>query len=168
MKKLTVLGVFVVVLGLWMPLPAMADPDLVGNIQAFSAGFACANGDTITVLGTAVAIVVPPGTVFTGAPCSDLDVGDRVKVGCTSNSCGTAAYVAFDPISAESSVSSACAGALPTNFGLSNGVFCHISSTTQVKDKKNRTGFGPTPTPAQLCTYLGTLTQLPQLSTHQW
>ena len=80
--------------------------------------------------------------------CSDLKVGDRVKVGCTGASCGTAAYIKFDPVSAESSESTIpifCDGALDDTFVLSNGVQCRVVSSTTVKQKKPGFFLGSTP-----------------------
>jgi len=157
-KTVSALVVFAAVVAAWGVLPALADPDLVGNITAFDYG-PCYPPGTITVLGKEVTI--DSSTVFKGAPCEDLGVGDRVKIGCTDNTCDTAAYVDFGPpISAESSIASItmsfCDCSDPDNwyFTLSNGVTCDYADA-EIKDKKNFTG-GPTtpPTPEELCNFL--------------
>lgn len=97
MKTLTAFGMFLALaLGPWVALPVMADPDLDGAITALTCPDAGVPSDgSITVLGV-TSVIPAAGIPITGegpAPitCSDLKVGDRVKVGCTGATCNAAA-----------------------------------------------------------------------------
>ena len=146
MKTLKALGVAFIVAGSFMALPAMADPDLEGTIQDISI---C---DGIKVLGktstiTASTIITEEGGGVIG--CGTLDIGDRVKVGCTDKTCDTAASIKFNPNSSESSVASVigCPAAV-TGFTLSNGVFCDLTQEdgpTVVKQDKKKNFLGLVP-----------------------
>ena len=145
MKTLKALGVALIVAGSFMALPAMADPDLEGTIQDISI---CTS---IVVLGktsaiTASTIITEEGGGVIG--CGTLDIGDRVKVGCTDKTCDTAASIKFNPNSSESSVASVNGCPSATGFTLSNGVLCDLTQEdgpTVVKQDKKKNFLGLVP-----------------------
>ncbi len=79
--------------------------------------------------------------------CTDLQVGGRVKVGCTDATCTTAAYIEFIPVSAESSIKIVgCAGAC---FLLTNNAGCFLRPDVRVKQTKNFLGLPETTPPTR-------------------
>lgn len=152
MKTIVALGVGLFALGSLMALPAMADPDLEGTIQAIQCPPDAVTPGGIVVLGSGAHI--PPGIPITGEgpaviTCADLQVGSRVKVGCTDDTCATAAYIEFIPDSAESSINIVgCGGGC---FALKNNVACFLRPDTRVKQNpaKNFLGLPVTTPPTQ-------------------
>jgi hypothetical protein len=158
MKTITALGLVLVALGSLTAPPAMADPDLEGSIEALACPDAV-NPGAISVLGPIVAI--PPGTPVTLGPlaitCTDLQVGFRVKVGCTDATCATAAYIEVSPVSAESSI--AIVGCAGICFQLTSDVACFLTPGVRVQQNKNFLGLPdtkpkPKPTPTDLVNFL--------------
>jgi hypothetical protein len=135
MKTIMALGVVLVALGSLMAPPAMADPDLEGSIEAITCPDAV-NPGAISVLGPIVAI--PPGTPVTLGPlaitCGNLQVGLRVKVGCTDATCATAAYIEVSPVSAESSI--AIVGCAGVCFQLTSDVACFLTPDVRVQQNE--------------------------------
>ena len=96
------------------------------------------------MLGPSVAI--PPGIPITVGPaaitCTDLQVGLRVKVGCTDATCTTAAYIEVSP--SRPRVRLKLSGAPGACFLLTNNVGCFLTPDVRVKQTKNFLGLPET------------------------
>ena len=158
MKTVMALAVLLVAVGSLMAPPAMADPDLEGSIEAITCPDAV-NPGAIAVLGPIVAI--PPRTPVTLGPlavtCANLQVGLRVKVGCTDATCATAAYIEVSPVSAESSIK--IVGCVGECFQLTSNVACFLTPDVRVQQNKNFLGLPdtkpkPKPTVTDLVNFL--------------
>jgi len=96
--------------------------------------------------------------------CGDLQVGLRVKVGCTDATCATAAYIEVSPVSAESSIK--IVGCVGECFQLTSNVACFLTPDVQVKQNQNLLGLPdskpkPKPTVADLVNFLNNPATVP-------